>query len=57
MTVTPLLNIEIEKWGFNSILIKVEDGVQICTRSVQYTDYQYKANNSFVDDSHLKLLH
>ena len=36
MTVTPVLKIEREKWGANSIIIKVDDGLYIYKCSVLY---------------------
>ena len=57
MTVTSVLNIEREKWGNNIILREFDDGVYICTCSVQSAQYQYKTKNAFVYDINFKPLH
>ena len=53
----PVLNIEIEHWGACSILVKVDDGVYICSCSVRYEEYICKTKYAFFCYSHFKLLH
>ena len=57
MNVTPVFQIEIEPWGAASILIKVIDGVYICSYSVRSGEHRCKTERAFVYDSQFKTLH
>ena len=57
LTVKPVLKTEIKKWGANSILRNVDDGVYICRYSVQSIDYQYNKIYAFFYYSNFKPLH
>ena len=54
INVTPSLHIEREPWGFISILIKVNDGVYICSCSIKPEEYRCKTKHAFIYDSHFK---
>ena len=57
MTVTPVLKTERENWGTNSMIIKVYDGVYICTYSLLPADYHHETKHAFVYDSNFKPLY
>ena len=57
MRVTPVTGIKIEPWGASIIIIRVNDGVYICTRTVKYYEYKCWKKHAFVFDSHFKILH
>ena len=54
---TPVSEIERVAWGAASIMRKVNVGVFICTRNVQYVEYNCWTKHAFVYDSHFKPLH
>ena len=54
MNLTPALKIEIQKWGANSIVLNVDDGVYICTCNVKNVERRYKTSHAFAYDSNLK---
>ena len=57
MIMTPVLNIEREKWVAFNVLRYVNDGVYICLCSVRPEENMCKKKQAFVYNSHLKLLH
>ena len=54
---TPVLNIEREKWVAFNVLRNVNDRVYICLCSVRPEENMCKKKQAFVYNSHLKLLH
>ena len=48
MKETPVARIEIDYWGAASILIRVTDGVYICTCSVRSDEYTFKTLDVFI---------
>ena len=57
MNVTPVSGIEKVSWGAASILIRVNDGVFICTCNFQSVEYNCCTKHAFVYDIHFKPFH
>ena len=53
----PISGINRVAWGAASILITVNDGVYICTCTVQSVEYNLSKKHAFFYDSHYKPLH
>ena len=57
MKLTPVSGIEIEPWGVACILIKVNDGVFVCTCNAKSDEYNFSTRHAFFYYSRFKPLH
>ena len=56
MNILPVQEIEINKWGANIIILKIDDGLYIFTCTVKLFENKIQTKHAFVYESHLKQL-